>query len=371
MWDGHHVLLPVSFAGAPSGSIYTGSQVIAVKTDGTTFSNGDPWKCITCGIPAANKVGADTTVDHPQAFHDGKRAVVGTNILDCSPFLITDDVCTASATHLYKLRFDTAADHSGAGGSIRELRLHPDDVHLGFNRLIIGGPSGFAEWAYMARLTFNPSPSTGTPLAPRYDLTNAYLMLHPDPNQVAPTYSLDPAHPGQLFSNTPKYQVGEFRGWTSDGQSALGIGFAESWNSDIYATSLTTGDSRRLSRDPAYTDPVKTSPDDQWSVIMDGRVDHRVYFESAIPGLPPLNDIVNIGTVLSGVYNNGNRRFFEPYLIDRYGDRGSYHGQQLNASVRATIPHLAAEASATRSGTAAPTRRTRPTAPTSSTGKRW
>ena len=76
---------------------------------------------------------------------------------------------------------------------------------------------------------------------------------------------------------------------------------------------------------------MKTSPDDQWSVIMDGRVDHRVYFESAIPGLPPLNDIVNIGTVLSGVYNNGNRRFFEPYLIDRYGDRGSYHGQQLNA----------------------------------------
>ena len=34
--------------------------------------------------------------------------------------------------------------------------------------------------------------------------------------------------------------------------------------------------------------------------------------------------------MLSGVYNNGNRRFFEPYLIDRYGDRGSYHGQQLN-----------------------------------------
>jgi hypothetical protein len=183
----------------------------------------------------------------------------------------------------------------------------------------------------MARLTFNPSPSTGTPLAPRYDLTNPYLMLHPDPNQVAPSYSLDPAHPGQLFYNAPKYQVGEFRGWTSDGQSALGIGFPESWNSDIFATSLATGDSRRLSRDPAYTDPVKTSPDDQWSVIMDGRVDHRLYFESAIPGLPALNDLVNIGTVLSGVYNNGNRRFFEPYLIDRYGDRGSYHGQQLNA----------------------------------------
>src|SRR5204862_8353712 len=58
---------------------------------------------------------------------------------------------------------------------------------------------------------------------------------------------------------------------------------------------------------------------------------HRMYFESAIPGLPALNDMASLGSVLAGVYNNGNRRFFEPYLIDRYGDRGSYHGQQLNA----------------------------------------
>jgi hypothetical protein len=34
---------------------------------------------------------------------------------------------------------------------------------------------------------------------------------------------------------------------------------------------------------------------------------------------------------VSSVRNNGQRRFFQPYLIDRYGDRGAYQGQQLNA----------------------------------------
>src|SRR2546423_2994586 len=29
--------------------------------------------------------------------------------------------------------------------------------------------------------------------------------------------------------------------------------------------------------------------------------------------------------------NNRNRRFFQPYLLDARGDRGDYHGQQLNA----------------------------------------
>ena len=32
MWDGEHVVLPVELAGAPDGSPYTGTQVIAVKT---------------------------------------------------------------------------------------------------------------------------------------------------------------------------------------------------------------------------------------------------------------------------------------------------------------------------------------------------
>ena len=47
-------------------------------------------------------------------------------------------------------------------------------------------------------------------------------------------------------------------------------------------------------------------------------------------GLPPLTDLVTVSAV-SSVRNNGDRRFFQPFLLDRYGDRGNYYGQQINA----------------------------------------
>lgn len=35
-------------------------------------------------------------------------------------------------------------------------------------------------------------------------------------------------------------------------------------------------------------------------------------------------------TVASSTRNNGPRRFFQPILVDGYGDRGDYYGQQIN-----------------------------------------
>ena len=55
MSDGKHVLMPIQFAGAPAGGIYSGNQVIAIKTDGKLFPNGDAWKCLTCGVPPENQ----------------------------------------------------------------------------------------------------------------------------------------------------------------------------------------------------------------------------------------------------------------------------------------------------------------------------
>ncbi|KAL3456410.1 hypothetical protein BJX64DRAFT_294093 [Aspergillus heterothallicus] len=59
--DNKHIIAMVTFAGAPEApdlaSIYTGVQLIMIKTDGQTFSNGDAWKCITCGIPKAKRNG--------------------------------------------------------------------------------------------------------------------------------------------------------------------------------------------------------------------------------------------------------------------------------------------------------------------------
>jgi hypothetical protein len=47
--------------------------------------------------------------------------------------------------------------------------------------------------------------------------------------------------------------------------------------------------------------------------------------------IPPITDLVSTGAT-SSVRNNGNRRFFEPWLLDYTGDRGTYFGQQINVA---------------------------------------
>ncbi len=330
--DGHHVVAAVNFAGAPAApdpaSIYSGTQLIIVKTDGTTFSNGDAWKCVTCGMPDANAQGINTTRDYPQTFHDGKRLMAGTNIFDCSPHLLTDDDCTPDQMHAYPIRWNVTADGSGNGGSIRELRLHPDDAHLGFNAVFIGGGK-YDEYGYLSRLVFNPSPSTGTPLVPRYDLEKVTLLFQEGLDKRV--LAVNPKNPNELVINHHAIEVGEFRGFTKNGREVMYIGYPfESSNIDVFAADLTTGAVRRLTSNPEYTDPVDSSPDDNWIVAMDTRGSDRQEFLAAMRWIPPITDVVTTSAT-SSTRNNGNRRFFQPILIDRYGDRGDYQGQQLNA----------------------------------------
>ncbi|MEE2058237.1 hypothetical protein [Rhodococcus artemisiae] len=323
MWDGNHTLLGIKFGGASAApdpaAAYDGDQVIIVKTDGTTFANGDGWKCITCGVPEENKLAINSNiVDYPQAFRDGKRALVGTNILDCGDNDIISDACTPEQTRIYPI----AAD--GTGGIMRELRIHPDGIHLGYSNLFrLDGK--FEQLGTMGRLTFDETPAEG---APRYELSDISFMLSPDPQKSGRFISVDPENPDHLLFDDGVAVVGEFRGWTNDGKSILGIGSQDSFNYDVFTTDLQTGESTRRTTDPAYTDPVKTSPDDEWTVLMDGRVDDRMYFASALP-VPPLIELAN-SSALGYLYNNGDRRFFQPYLVDQYGERGEYQGQQIN-----------------------------------------
>lgn len=330
--DGGHVVAQVTFTGAPAApdpaSIYAGAQLIIVKTDGGKFPNGDPWKCVTCGVPAKNAVGIGNDVSYPQTFLDGKRLLWGTNIVDCSPYLLTDEKCTSDRIHIFPIRWNIHPDGSGAGGNIRELRLHPDNVHLGFNAMSFeGGQIG--QFGYLARLEFNPSPKTGEPLAPRYDLTKVTRLFKEgtDNMLLAPV----PQHPDQLHLNFNAITVGEFRGWSKNGREAFYIGYPwESCNIDVFAVDLVTGKVRRLTSNPEYVDPLDSSPDDKWIVADDTRGSGRQMFMAAMRGVPPIIDMLTTAAV-SSVRNNRERRFFQPILIDRYGDRGDYQGQQLNS----------------------------------------
>jgi hypothetical protein len=139
--DGLHVVVTMNFTGAPAApdpaNIYSGVQLALVKIDGTTFLNGDSWKCITCGVPATNQVGRNAAMDYPQAFRDGIRALVGLNIVDCGSNLLASPECTPENVFIYPIRQDNKVDGSGPGATIRELRIHPDGVHLGYSSVSV------------------------------------------------------------------------------------------------------------------------------------------------------------------------------------------------------------------------------------------
>ncbi|MFD0689646.1 hypothetical protein [Actinomadura fibrosa] len=331
--DGDHVTATVAFTGAPAApdpaSVYTGQQLIIVKTDGGAFPGGDPWKCVTCGVPDANAAGRSAALDYPQPFADGKRVLAGTNVIDCSPYRLTDRACTPGRVHIHPIRWNTAADGSGPGGDIRELRLHPDNEHLGFNSFTYANGK-LGQFGYLGRLRFDPAPKTGSPRVPRYDLEKVTRLFDPDPR--AQPISADPRRPGELRVNAKAISVGELRGFTKDGREVIYIGHpAESSNIDVFAADLQTGRVRRLTSNPEYTDPVDSSPDDRWTVVMDTRGTDRQMFLAGMRDVPPITDLITSSAV-SSTRNNGARRFFQPYLIDRYGDRGSYQGQRLNAA---------------------------------------
>jgi len=102
--------------------------------------------------------------------------LAGTNVIDCGPYRLTDPACTPARIHIYPIRWNVTADASGAGGSIRELRLNPDGIHLGFNSATYSNGK-LGQFAYLARLSFNPDPARGTPLAPRY--RDSFAVLRP------------------------------------------------------------------------------------------------------------------------------------------------------------------------------------------------
>lgn len=182
------------------------------------------------------------------------------------------------------------------------------------------------QFAYLGRLEFNAEPTTGEPLAPRYDLVDVNLLV--DPTRHNPIT----VNGTELTVRDDAITVGELRGFSGNGEEITYIGSSvESTNIDVFAVHVETGVVRRLTSHPEYTDPMGFSADNDWFVVMDTRGTDRQMWMSGMRGIPPLIDLVAV-TAASSTRNNGLRRFFQPILIDRYGDRGDYYGQQINAA---------------------------------------
>ncbi|KAF3048318.1 hypothetical protein E8E12_011683 [Didymella heteroderae] len=208
----------------------------------------------------------------------------------------------------------------GADSTPREMRVHPDDTHIGWSSFTPGG-----QFAYFGRLSFNAAPADSGPRVPRYDLVNINLLL--DPARSAPLKT----NATHLTIHHDAITVGELRGFSGSGDEITYIGYpSESTNIDLYAVHVETGAVRRLTSHPEYADPIAFSADDEWFVTMDTRGSDRQMWMAGLRGIPPLIDVVAV-TAAASTRNNGARRFFQPILIDRHGDRGEYFGQRVNA----------------------------------------
>ncbi|KAH7074032.1 hypothetical protein BKA63DRAFT_567197 [Paraphoma chrysanthemicola] len=324
--DGNHVIINVKFVGAPAApdpaSIYDGEQLVLVKADGTTFKNGDTWKCLSCAVPEDQQKLLDPQRDYPHVFRSGDKALWGHNVVDCNGHELASDECTPERTHIYPIYWAVIQNGVEVNGAPRELRLHPDDVHFGWSSFTDSG----GQNAFFGRLQFNAKPDTGNVLAPRYELLDVNLLQ--DPARSRQRYTVEG---GEMVFHEDAVGIGELRGFSGTGDEIIYIGPTwEANNIDVSAIHLATGVVRRLTEHPEYTDPVAFSADNKWFVVMDTRGSDRQMFMSGMRHIPPLIDLVTI-TVASSTRNNGNRRFFQPILIDGYGDRGDYFGQQVNA----------------------------------------
>lgn len=315
--DGNYVTVTLEFVGAPApphpASIYTGEQVIVVRINGT-FSNGDTWKCVTCGVLEKDRVGAANSLGYVQAFRDGKRLLAGTHIVECE-YDLADDRCTPANTKIVPIIWDSAGQ-----GAMRELRLHPDQEHVAWSSFFYDPPN-WGQYGYIGRLQKHVAVDG----SPRYDLTDTWLMVD---TKGKPSLYIEG---DEIKTNPEAIVIGEIRGFSGTGQELTYLGApVESGNADVFAVNLITGRVRRITSHPEYVDPVDISPDDNWTVVMDTRGSNRQMFLSGMRGIPPLTDLITFAAICS-VRNNGERRFFQPYLIDRHGDRGSYSGQKINA----------------------------------------
>ena len=323
-WDSHYVLLGVNYAGAPTtgpASIYNGPQVLLEKTDGTTFAGGDPWKCLTCGVAPDNEQGvitSDFTYPPPHALPGDRKILVGNGILECTRpngtlFELTDPRCTPDDTRIIPIYWGNsplgASSQANPFGNGREWRLSPDGVHLAWDNLFLSGAS-FGENEFEGTLSFDKANQ-------RYDLTSVYFLPQATPWTIGPNNQL---------TFTPRTMIGELRGWTSDGKSILGIQSYESDSTDAWATSLATGHSVPLTDHAEYTDPMFMSPNGKWMIAEQVLGSGRMDFISGMEGIPPITGLISTAYV-DEMRNNGNRRFFLPWLVDP----ARQQSEQINA----------------------------------------
>lgn len=318
-----YVFLGLTYAGAPESgpaSVYSGNQVLVVRTDGSTFPNGEAWKCVTCGVAYGSEIETSQFVYPPaNELPDRKRVLVGNGILSCgangTEYAVTDPRCTPANTKITPIYWNDKplfkADSSGINNG-REWRLSNDGVHLVWDVLDY---RALTETGYVGRISYDKEKG-------RYELVGVSALANP-----SAAYQPLVVEKGNQLRFNQAGMIGEPRGFTADGRGILGIQSANSDSMDAWATDLATGASQPITRNAHYTDPMAASPNGKWLLAEEVKGSGRLDFISGMPGIPALTAHGGTAPYIAGIRNEGNRRYFSPWLVDpKTGD-----GFQINA----------------------------------------
>ena len=274
---------------------YDARQIATIAQDGSDF------RCLTCALASPG----DPPLNKPIAFPDGRRVMLRVGmqsvvaaadhaILECTPSVVD---CQSAALLPIVVPF---ADDPAVIQDQREFRIAPDSRHVGFTqaRRDTRGTTGLVSIVGVLE---------------RFD--DRYEIA--DPRVVSP--------------------MGELKDFSRDGQSVYVISIDGSpvsvANSETARVSLTDGSVSPVTRHPDYDEPITFSADDQWSVIGSGRGAGLVATVSQVPRSPLIN--VPLVTVTKYFFVTTLPPLIEPWLVDRYGERGDYVGQALHPTALA------------------------------------
>jgi hypothetical protein len=141
----------------------------------------------------------------------------------------------------------------------------------------------------------------------------------------------------RLFTQPFEAKFGTLRGgrdWTLAGTPAAG-------QYDVSALDLETGALRRMTHHPDHDEGIRFTRDEQWAVLHSARTDGRVEFLGLLPR-PAYIDWIAFSVhfvAIAGAPGDGlapggdpDERdcYVDPWLVDRWFERGSYLGQRLS-----------------------------------------
>jgi hypothetical protein len=290
-----------------------GIELGRIRPDGSGFA------CLSCGA------GIVPPVRSIRPFEDGARLLVNSGngaapswrVLECEPGLAD---CQSSL--ILPIELPANPDPSSPTLQYRVPHVTRDGAYFVWTEIRQRGPGNFV--ALLGRLDREPD---------RYVVRDARVIA-----PALQTLALgDDAELWQRLTANYEAKGAQLRG----GLDYVIAGTPQAGHYDDFVVELETGATRRLSRHPDHDEGIELSPDERWMVTASARGNQRLEFLGLLPR-PPFIDGIAFAlhfTAIAGQPGDGSGNpggdprerdcYLEPWLLDAYGERGEYLGQEL------------------------------------------